>query len=180
VSAPDRPGDGPWDLAFLRVGLLVSGVGAALGAVVAGLLGGWTDVAGVLLGALVVTGFFCVSGVVVAWAGRIDDSYTLPAALGTFLVKMLVLVAVIQAVPVDGWVDRRVLGWTVVAGALLWSVVQMRWVWARQLYYVTPPTAPSPAAPPVAPTAPEVSAGDTTGGPPVTPPADPGSRTTRG
>jgi hypothetical protein len=38
----------------------------------------------------------------------------------------------------------RTLAFTVVAGALLWSAVQLRWVWTRQLYYVPPP-APPPA-----------------------------------
>jgi ATP synthase protein I len=80
--------------------------------------------------------------VVIAWAGRIDDALTLPAALGTFLVKALVLFAVLNAVPADGWIDRLTLAWSVIAGALLWSVVQARWVWTRQLYYVQPPAPP--------------------------------------
>jgi len=28
-------------------------------------------------------------------------------------------------------------------GALLWSAVQARWVWTRQLYYVPPPAPPT-------------------------------------
>ena len=74
-----------------------------------------------LVGAAVVTAFFCVSGVVIAWAGRIDDAFTLPAALGTFLVKALVFFAVLGALPADGWLDRLALAWAVIAGALLWS-----------------------------------------------------------
>jgi hypothetical protein len=30
----------------------------------------------------------------------------------------------------------------VIVGALLWSAVQLRWVWTRQLYYVPPPSPP--------------------------------------
>jgi asparagine N-glycosylation enzyme membrane subunit Stt3 len=162
-----RPGDAPWDLAFLRVGLLVTLPLTAVAAVLVGALSSWGDGLSVLLGAAVVTGFFAVSGLVVTWAGRVQDSYTLPAALGTFLVKMLVLVAVLKALPEDGWVDRRVLGWTVVAGALLWSVVQARWVWAKPLYYVTPPAPPAPAA-------------DGRSAPAQPPVVDPETRTTRG
>jgi hypothetical protein len=176
MSARRQPTDAPWDLAFLRVGLLASVVAAAVGALLVGLLRSWADAGSVLLGAAVVTGFFCVSGLVVTWAGRIDDAYTLPAALGTFLVKMLLLVAVLKAVPVDGWVDRPVLGWTVVVGALLWSVVQARWVWVRPLYYVTPPVSPSAGAT----TAPGEPAGAPDGGTRVPPPVDPGTHTTRG
>ena len=133
----------PWDLSFLRVGALVALAVTAVAVPVTGLLAGWQDALGVLLGAVVVTAFFCLSGLVVAWAGKIEDSYTLPAALGTFAVKALVLFAVLDALPEDGWLDRRALAWAVIVGALLWSAVQLRWVWTRQLYYVPPPAPPS-------------------------------------
>ena len=142
-TAPSRP-DAPWDLSFLRVGALVTSGVAAVAALVTGLLAGWDDAIGVLVGAVVVTAFFVVSGVVVAWAGRIDDSFTLPAALGAFFVKALLLFAVLNALPENGWLDRRTLAWAVVVGALLWSGVQLRWVWTRPLYYVTPPPPPPP------------------------------------
>ncbi|MGY1713759.1 hypothetical protein [Geodermatophilus nigrescens] len=142
MSAP-RPGtEVPWDLSFLRVGALVTGAVAAVAALVVGLTLGWADAVGVLVGAAVVTAFFVVSGVVIAWAGRINDTFTLPAALGMFFVKALVLFAVLDALPEDGWLDRLTLAWTVIVGALLWSVVQLRWVWTRPLYYVTPPAPP--------------------------------------
>jgi hypothetical protein len=133
----------PWDISFLRVGALVTAAATAVAAPIAGVFGGWGSAVGVLAGAVVVTAFFCVSGVVIARAGRIDDSLTLPAALGTFIVKLLVLVAVLGFIPEDGWLNRRALAWTVIAAALLWSVVQARWVWTRQLLYVTPTAPPA-------------------------------------
>jgi uncharacterized membrane protein YkvI len=133
----------PWDLSFLRVGALAALVVTAVAVPVTGLLAGWPDALGVLLGAVIVTAFFCVSGLVIAWAGKIDDTWTLPAALGTFFMKAVVLFGVLNALPADGWLDRRTLAFAVVAGALLWSVVQLRWVWTRQLYYVPPPAPPS-------------------------------------
>ena len=141
MTAPPRSAT-PWDISFLRVGVLATAAATAVAVPVAALLGGWDAVWGVLAGAVVVTAFFCISGVVIAWAGRIDDAFTLPAALGTFLIKALVFFAVLSALPSDGPVDMLALAWTVVVGALLWSGVQMRWVWTRQLYYVTPPAAP--------------------------------------
>lgn len=132
----------PWDLSFLRVGVVTTGAVAVIAALVTGLSLGWSHALGVLVGAAVVSAFFCVSGVVVAWAGRIDDTFTLPAALGTFLIKALVLFALLTALPEDGWLDRLTLAWTVIIGALLWSGVQLRWVWTRQLYYVPPPSPP--------------------------------------
>ena len=140
--------DAGWDLSFLRVGALVTGAVALVAALATGLLAGWADGLGVVLGAVIVTAFFVVSGVVIAWAGRIDDTFTLPAALGTFFVKAVVLFALLSALPEHGWLDRRTLAWAVVVGALLWSGIQLRWVWTRQLYYVPPPAPPSarPAA----------------------------------
>lgn len=144
----------PWDISFLRVGSLATAAATAVAAPVAGVIGGRPAALGVLVGAAVVTAFFCISGVVIAWAGRIDDAFTLPAALGTFLVKAVVFFAVLSALPADGWIDRLAMAWTVIAGALLWSAVQARWVWTRQLYYVTPP-APPAASPQVSRTDPE-------------------------
>jgi hypothetical protein len=141
-SAAPRPGAPTWDLAFLRAGLLASLPVTAVGALVVGLLLSWADALSVVIGAAVVAAFFCVSGAVIAWAGRAGDAFTLPAALGTFVIKVAVIAAVFQALPADGWLDLRVLGWTVIAGALFWSVVQGRWVWTRQIYYVTPPAPP--------------------------------------
>jgi hypothetical protein len=143
VTAPPRP-DAPWDLSFLKVGALVAAGVTVVAAPVVGVLAGWSDAVGVLVGAAIVTGFFCLSGVVIAWAGRKADSFTLPAALGTFFVKAVVLFGLLDALPEDGWLDRLTLAWTVIAGALLWSVVQLRWVWTRRLYYVPPPAPPAP------------------------------------
>ena len=147
TTGTDSPrSDAPWDLSFLRVGAAVTGGIAVLAAVVTGPLGGWDKALGVLLGAAIVTAFFVVSGVVVAWAGRINDSFTLPAAVGAFFVKAVVLFGVLDALPEEGWLDRLTLAWTVIIGALLWSGIQLRWVWTRQLYYVPPPAPPASSA----------------------------------
>ena len=145
MTTPTRS-EAPWDLTFLAVGALVTGAIALVAALVSGLVAGWDKAVGVLVGAAIVTGFFCVSGVVIAWAGRINDSFTLPAALGTFFVKAVALYAILNALPEHGWLDRLTLAWAVVAGALLWSVVQLRWVWTRKIFYVTPPAPPKDLA----------------------------------
>jgi hypothetical protein len=144
VTASRTPvrSDAPWDLSFLRVGALAAAAVTVVAAPVTGLLAGRSDAVGVVTGAAIVTAFFCGSGLVVAWAGRMNDTFTLPAALGMFFVKAVVLFGILGALPEDGWLDRLTLAWTVVVGALLWSGVQLRWVWTRQLYYVPPPPPP--------------------------------------
>jgi hypothetical protein len=138
--------DAPWDLSFLRVGALAALVATVVAVPITGLLSGWPEALGVLVGAVIVTAFFCVSGLVIAWAGKIDDTFTLPAALMTFGLKAVVLFVLLDALPADGWLDQVALAWAVIAGALLWSGVQLRWVWTRQLYYVPPPQPPTPSA----------------------------------
>jgi hypothetical protein len=145
TAAPPARSDAPWDLSFLRVGTAVAAAVTAVAVPVTGLVAGWPHALGVLVGAAIVTAFFCLSGVVVAWAGRINDTFTLPAALGTFGIKALVLFALLTALPEHGWLARLTVAWTVVVGALLWSAIQLRWVWTRQLYYVPPPAPPSQA-----------------------------------
>ena len=193
MSAPSR-NPVPWDISFLRVGALVTAGVTVVAAPLAGLFAGWPAFLGVLVGAVVVTAFFCISGVVIAWAGRIDDAFTLPAALGTFLVKAVIFFAVLSRLPADGPVDRLAMAWAVIAGALLWSGVQARWVWTRQLYYVTPPSPPSvtppsppsardpdvcnPGPPPPHPSSPPPR--PPAAGPPVAPPHDPEKPAPRG
>ncbi|MGY2130487.1 hypothetical protein [Blastococcus sp. SYSU DS0617] len=133
----------PWDVSFLRVGTLLTLAVAAVAALVAGLVAGWEHAAAIGLSAVIVTAFFAVSGLAVAFAGRIGDTLTLPAALLAFFVKAIVLFAVLDALPADGWLDRRTVAWAVVVGALLWSGIQLRWVWTRQIFYVPPPVPPS-------------------------------------
>ncbi|WP_029432780.1 hypothetical protein [Blastococcus sp. URHD0036] len=143
ASRPMPREEAGWDLSFLRVGALATLAVTAVAAPVTGLLAGWDDAVGVLVGAAVVTAFFVVSGLVVAWAGRIDDTFTLPAAMGAFFVKAIVLFGLLNALPEDGWLDRLTLAWSVIVGALLWSGVQLRWVWTRPIYYVAPPRPPA-------------------------------------
>lgn len=134
--------DASWDLSFLRVGALAALAVTGVAVPVVGLVAGWAEALGVLVGAAVVTAFFCLSAVVIAWAGKVHDTWTMPAALGTFGLKALLLFPLLTGLPADGWPDRQALAWTVVVGALLWSGVQLRWVWTRQLFYVPPPPPP--------------------------------------
>jgi hypothetical protein len=143
VTAP-KPA---WDVSFLRAATLVTAGVAVAAAAVTWLLAGLAAAAGILTGAAVVTAFFCLSALVIAWAGRIDDALTLPAALGTFLVKALVFFAVLQAMPVDGVPDRLATAWAVIAGTAVWTAVHIRWVLTRKLFYVTPPEPPAARTP---------------------------------
>lgn len=127
-----------WDLGYLRVGALITAAGAVVAVPIVGLVAGARQAWGVVLGLTVVVAFFALSGIVVAWAGRIHYSWTLPAALITFGIKALVLFAVVLTLPDDGPIEPGAFGWAVVAGVLGWQVIHSRWVLTRKLLYVDP------------------------------------------
>lgn len=147
MSTNEPVTDAIWDLGYLRIGSLITAGAALVAGPTVGLLAGARQAWGVVLGMAVVVAFFALSGVVVAWAGRIHYSWTLPAALITFGVKALVLFALVTTLPSDGPIAPRAFGWAVVAGVLGWQVIHARWVLTRKLLYVNPTVDPARAEP---------------------------------
>ena len=92
----------------------------------------------VLAGLAIVAAFFSSSSVAVAWAGRLDEQFTLPAALGTYAAKIVLLGVLLVSARGQTWVDERALAWSVLVGTLAWTGVHIRRVWTAKLYYVDP------------------------------------------
>jgi hypothetical protein len=139
VSTPAAPAQVPWDVSHVKAGLLVTGVLALVGAPLAWLVGDARAAAWVVAGLALVVVFFSVSAYAVAWAGRVSDSLTLPVALGTYLVKIVLLAVVLVTLRDQPWLDPRAFGLSVVAGTFAWTGVHARRVWTGQIYYVDPP-----------------------------------------
>jgi hypothetical protein len=133
-----RPAPVGWDVGHLRGGLLTLGVLAVIGAPLAGWLREGRAALWVLAGLAIVAAFFSVSTLAVAWAGRIDDQLTLPAALGTYVIKVVLLGVLLVSASDVSWVDGPALAWSVLAGTVAWVGVQVRRVWTSRLYYVDP------------------------------------------
>jgi hypothetical protein len=128
----------PWDISHVRAGLLTTGVLAVVGAPVAWLVRDARAAAWVVAGLALVAVFFSVSAAAVAWAGRIDDSLTLPVALGTYVLKVVLLGVVLLAVKDRPWLDPRAFGLSVAVGTVAWTAVHARRVWTTPVYYVDP------------------------------------------
>ena len=136
-SARVQPPAG-WDIGHLRGGFLVT---AALGAVAGPLV--WLFRNGraalwVFAGLAIVAAFFSVSAVAVAWAGRIAAELTLPVALSTYVVKIVLLGVLLVTVRDSVVLDAPALAWSVIGGTVAWTGVHLRRVWTAQLYYVDP------------------------------------------
>lgn len=137
----------PWDLGHVRAGLVTTGVLAVLGVPAAWLLRDARAAGWVAVGLAIVAAFFSLGALAVAAAGRIGDELTLPAALGTYLLKVVLLGVLMVSVRDRPWLDPAALGLSVLVGTLAWTGVHVRRVWTAKLYYVDPAT--PPRTPPV-------------------------------
>lgn len=98
-----------------------------------------------LIGALgataVVALFFVVSSVAVAWADARDPALTLPVALTTYFVKVVLLGVIGFPIARGSASWHAVTGWTLLAATLWWTGVQAWWFWRTpRPYVVLPPT----------------------------------------
>ena len=129
----------PWELGHLRSGLATTAVLAAVGVPGAWLLRDARAAAWVAVGLAIVAVFFCVGALAVAAAGKLGDELTLPAALGTYLIKVVLLGVLMVSVRGQPWLDPTALGLSVLVGTVAWTAVHARRVWTSRIYYVDPP-----------------------------------------
>lgn len=134
-----EPAATPWDLSHVRAGLVTTGLLAVVGIPPAWLLRDARAAAWVAVGLVIVAVFFSVSAYAVAAAGRVADSLTLPVALGTYLIKVVLLGILLLALRDQPWLDPQAFGLAIAVGTVAWTVVHARRVWTTQVYYVDPP-----------------------------------------
>ena len=127
-----------WDLGHVRAGLVTTAVLAGIGVPLAWLLRDARAAGWVAVGLAIVAAFFSVGSVAVAAAGRLGDELTLPAALGTYVIKVVLLGVLLVSVRGKPWLDPQALGWSVAVGTFAWTAVHVRRVWRARLYYVDP------------------------------------------
>ena len=128
----------PWDLSHLRWGLAATGVLAVVLVPVFWLTRGGKGALWVAAGLAIVAAFFCVGALAVAAAGKLGDELTLPAALGSYAVKVVLLGVLLVSVQGKPWLDPVALGLSVLIGTLTWTTVQAVRVWRTRIYYVDP------------------------------------------
>lgn len=139
-SEPVRP-DAPWSLAHLKIGFIASLLLLVVGVPLAWAIRGWQGALAVFVGIVIVTIFFAFGSWAVAKAGKYDDRLTLPAALGSYLIKIGILAIVLVSIPLDGPVDVATMAITVLVGTFMWAGLQIKYVLSKQIFYVdyTPP-----------------------------------------
>lgn len=109
-------------------------VAVAVGAGVAGTKGAL----GALLALAVVTVFFAISLYVVGRAAKISPQAMMIAALGSYMVKIVALAALLSAFQGTTLFDGHVFGFTAIALILVWSGMQVRAMVKSKILYVEP------------------------------------------
>lgn len=129
---------GVWSLGHLKVCWAALVAGAAILTVIAALVSGSRAVWGVLLGTAIVGVFFSISALIIARAGQRNPKLVMPAALGTYVIKIVALGVVLVTIPRDGAIDTRWMAGAVGIGLFCWLGAHMRYVWTTKLFYVDP------------------------------------------
>lgn len=109
-------------------------VAVAVGAAVAGTKGAL----GALLALAVVTAFFSVSHFVVGRVSKSNPSMMMGAALGTYLVKIVILAVLVSQFRDTTLFNGKVFGVSAIALVLVWSATQVRTMATSKMLYVEP------------------------------------------
>jgi hypothetical protein len=128
---PPLPADPRWRVEHLPF-LSAVMVAALLCAASIGFLAGGSAMAlGAAAGVAITAVSYTMSTLVIAWADTVRPAMVLPLGLATYVVKYTLLGVILAFSATSDWAGRRALGWGVVAGVIVWTVVQVWWVHGR-------------------------------------------------
>ncbi|GLX00085.1 hypothetical protein [Microtetraspora sp. NBRC 16547] len=106
--------------------------------VVAVIFAGVQGALGAAIGIALVAVFFTVGLVAVSWAGRISPQMMMLAAIASYAVKVLLIMALLKAFETATAFSPRAFALTVVACTVAWTVGEMRGFMKLKVLYVEP------------------------------------------
>jgi ATP synthase protein I len=112
------------------VGLVVIGVAA--------LLAGFEGALGAAIGTLVVCVFFALGIVAVSYAGRVSPMMMMTAAVLTYAVKIIIVMALLKTFEDATAFEPKAFGWAVIVCTIAWTVGEMRGFMKLKMLYVDP------------------------------------------
>ncbi|HEX9344095.1 MAG TPA: hypothetical protein VF995_10840 [Actinomycetota bacterium] len=127
----------PADARIVRGAVLATVPVCAVVAVVAALQAGHKGLYGALLGSCLAIAFFAVTIVAVSVAGRIDPLLMLPVALGTYLVKLIGIVAMLLLLRGSTAFNHTAFALATVIGACAFMTAEARMILRARIPYVT-------------------------------------------
>lgn len=133
------------DYRSVRFGVMALSLLALVALPVSAVVGGAPTLWGAAAGVLLVAVFFTISVVAVTVAGRRDPQLMLPAALLSYVAKIVVFGALLATLHAYRWVDVISFAWVVVAGVLTWSAAAILALVRVRVPYLEPEPGPLPA-----------------------------------
>ena len=123
---------------IIRRSALVTAPVALLLIVLGALLGGTKGLLGAALGVALVIAFFGISVLVVGRFARVSPQAMMGAAIGTYLLKILVLLFLVGRFQDSTAFNPRIFGITAIVCVLTYSAAQMIWSMRLKMLYVEP------------------------------------------
>jgi ATP synthase protein I len=113
-------------------------IAAAIMIVLAAVIAGGKGLAGAAIGVAIVALFFGISIVVVGRAARVSPQAMMAAAVGTFIVKVLLLLAFVGAFQNTTAFSPKAFGLTALVCVLAYTGAQVMWSMRLKALYVEP------------------------------------------
>jgi len=123
---------------ILRRSAMLTAPVALLMIVLGGVLDGGKGLLGAALGVALVIAFFGISVLVVGRAAKVSPQAMMAAAVGTFLVKILVLIILVGSFQNSTAFNDRIFGLTVIVCVIAYSAAQMISSIRLKIPYVEP------------------------------------------
>jgi ATP synthase protein I len=105
---------------------------------VAALVAGGKGALGATIGTLVVCAFFSVGMVVVSYASRVSPMMMMTAAVLSYAVKILVIMALLKTFEDATAFEPKAFGWAAIVCTIAWTVGEMRGFMKLRMLYVDP------------------------------------------
>ncbi|MFG1942346.1 hypothetical protein [Nonomuraea sp. NPDC048826] len=113
------------------------GVGA-IALIAAFVLAGGKGALGAAIGVLLVCVFFSVSVVAVSYAARVSPQLMAIAAMGSYLVKVIVIMLMLATFGDTTLWNPQAFAWTVVVCTIVWTAFEVRAFLKTKMLYVDP------------------------------------------
>jgi len=126
------------DVRALRQSAVPTALVGVLCMVVGAIVAGGKGALGALLALAVVTVFFSISHFAVGRAAKVNPSMMMGVALGTYLIKIIVLAVLVANFRDTTLFDGKVFGFTAIGLVLVWSGMQVRTMATGKMLYVEP------------------------------------------
>ncbi|MER6942735.1 hypothetical protein ABT294_01810 [Nonomuraea sp. NPDC000554] len=126
------------DVRVLKSAALPTLAVGVVAVVVALLLSGGKGALGAAVGTLLVGVFFSISVVAVSYASRISPQMMAIAAMGSYLVKVVVIMLMLATFgDTTAW-NSRAFAWSVVVCTIVWTAFEVRAFIKTKMLYVDP------------------------------------------